>query len=196
MSLEARATRGPTFQRFFPQTSPVFQERANRINRCLNARLLQPHLEFATSRRGNRGRDWRKFANSVMLLDFEGITRARDFSEIMREIDSKTEGRILDEARSMLRELHKEIKKEELPAGFSLAGFFKEPKVPTAEENYNGTPNFEPAEIFLRTFGVVDNIIDLGKKYPLPDKYWKRLEQRFIIGYTFLRAAEILSRKI
>lgn len=181
---------GPTFQRFLPPTSTVFLGRVAGVNKHLSASLLQPHLKFAeTARR----RDWRQIINGIMKLDFEGITAMRDLNEIISEIDAKTEGQALDEAFAVMRELHREIRKQELPHDFSLLGFLKAPPL---EEIPDSEINFDPAEILIRTFGVVDNIIEMGKKYKLPDKYWGKLEDRFEKGCIFLRAAKIFSRKI
>lgn len=190
----ARAIKAPTFQRFIPQEAPPFLLRLERVMKYLDSALMQLHLNFSEA--ASRGRNWQNITNNIMQLDFSGITEIRNFDDIMREIDSRTEGRILDETDIIIKELYREVKKEELPDGFSLIGFLKAPTKPTEEECYEAEASFDPIEVIIRTFGIVDNIIDMGKKYNLPQKYWTELEDRFTKGYTFLRAVNILSKKV
>lgn len=197
MSAEISAVRVVKFERFLPPESPRVQDRTQRLFGCLTSKLLRPHTEFVENVI-RRMPIFRSILENILSVDFEGITDFRSFEEMMAEVDSKPEGRILDEADAILRQIHREIRQAELTADFSLMGFFKQE--PRASADYEdaklGEPNFDPAEVIARTLMVVDNMVSTGKKYGVFPQRKDTLEQRFIWGYTFLRTAEILSRRV
>lgn len=185
------------FERFLSLESPQVQGRAQRLSGYLSSKLLQPHIEFI-EKVIKRMAVFRSILENILSVDFEGITAFRSFEEMMAEVDAKTDGRILDDLDGILRQIHREVKHAELPADFSLVGFFiQEPKAAAGyDDAKNGEPNFDPAEVIARTLMVVDNMVSSGKKHGVFSQRKDTLEQRFIWGYTFLRAAEILSRQV
>ena len=68
-----RATKAPTFQRFFHETSRIFQERAGRALKYLKASLLQAHLNFMKTVRGQD--------DTAMMAEVVG----RRFRRLLRE---------------------------------------------------------------------------------------------------------------
>jgi hypothetical protein len=190
MSIGAGAVGAIKFERFLPPESPQFQSRTSRPFGCLKAKLLRPHLEFESR---ERKKNWRELLTGILKIDFEGIKGLRTFEEMMAEVDSKSEGRILDEADAILRGIHLDTRKTHLPPDFTVMGFLKEG--PPERVDPEGI-NFNTPEVLYRTFGAVIALVDTGTRYFLLPKHRQLFEQRFIEGYTFLRAAEILSRQI
>jgi len=179
-------------ERFLPRESRAFQTRAARALEYLKAILFEKHFAYAIK---IRNMDWAQIVSETLTADLAGVKEGvREFSQIIDEVDAKPVGWILDRATTLMRELHSEIRRENLDPGYTVLDFLKEPPVDT---NLKETvTNFDPTEMFVRTFGYVSNFIDMGKNgYLLPSRL-AELEQRFENGYIFLRAAHILSQKV
>jgi hypothetical protein len=140
--------------------------------------------------------DWTKIVSDTLTADFAGIEGIRDFSEIIAEIDAKPAGWILDRATTLMREIYASREQGDLEASYTLVDFLKRDPLESHPSEKNNITNFDPTELFVRTFGYVSNFIDMGKNgYLLPARL-ADLEQAFEKGYVFLRAAHILSQKV
>ena len=176
--------------RFLPTDSQAFRSRTVQTQKYLKAGLLQEHFAYALK---IRGMDWTQVVSETMTAELAGVEGIRDLSKIIDEIDTKPTGWILDRATTLMRELYSEIRGEDLDPGYTVIDFLKQPPV---DANLKETStNFDPTEMFVRTFGYVTNFIDMGKNGFLLPIRLQQLEQRFTDGYAFLRAAHILSEK-
>ncbi|MGB9613012.1 MAG: hypothetical protein ACPL4K_02390 [Candidatus Margulisiibacteriota bacterium] len=177
------------FTRFLPPEAPAFKKRIERLYAGLGSKLLPPHVEFA---KVHRGKDWYQIVAEVAKVDLTGINLIRPLEEIIEEIDSKTEGQILDETLAHLRKRHFQIRGRDLPPDFTILDFLKSP--PMVESP--GEPNFDPSEILFRSFGINFMMLDVAKLYGLTREKATEFENNFKEGYLFLRSAEILSRLV
>lgn len=189
MIIQVGASRAIKFVKFLPKDSPVFERRTRLLFPGLNSKLLTPHVKFSLEM---RRRDWHKIVGESLEIVFDDIPCLKSFEQMIEEVDSKTEGQILDETVAFLRRMHQEIRKRDLPEGFTLIGFLKSPPM---VEDHSGEPNFDVYEVMHRTLGLLQNLKDLGK-IRLTENKWRTFEQCFYEGYLFLRSAEILSKKV